>query len=260
MSSLTTQRFVILALIITLSLSVWSGYLYSQTYRLSQESNLKLAEMKQDLREATALANEAVSKLDAANKVFSEANRKLEEADKILKETESLLHEVRNQGIANTTSITIDQRPQIYHFAGETLLAARLNVKVSSPSRYTVYYESDIVNGSESILNFTGRTYGFAEFARTTNAQTDPETPVWNERPKTLGTDVPQVTLWIGLRGLAFQRHGVLLLNPKEDVTVGVSLRLQITQAHTNLVMHQAVVNLVFEIGSGGQSSLRIVE
>lgn len=260
MSSQTTQRFVILAMIITLTLSVWSGYLYSQTYRVSQDSNLKLAEMEQDLREITALASEAASKLDAANKAFSEANRRLEEADKVLKETESLLHEIRNQGIVNITSVTIDQKPQIYYFAGEALLTARLGIKVSSPSRYTVYYESSIVDISESTLNLSGRTYPLPEVARTTNAQTDPETPVWNETPKALGTDIPQVALWVGLRGLAFQRHGILLLNPKEDVTVGVSLKIQVTQAHTNLIMHQEVVRLVFEIGASGQSSLRLVK
>lgn len=260
MSSQTTQRFVILAMIITLTLSVWSGYLYSQTYRVSQDSNLKLAEMEQALREVDALASEAASKLDAANKVFSEANRRLEEADRVLKETESLLHEIRNQGIVNITSITIDQKPQIYYFAGEALLAARLGIKISSPSIYTVYYESNIVDISESILNFTGRTYGLPEFARTTNAQTDPDTPAWNGTPKALGTDLPQVTLWVGLRGLAFQRHDVLLPNPKEDITVGVNLKIQVTQAHTNLIMHQEVVRLVFEIRASGQSSLRIVK
>jgi hypothetical protein len=42
MSSENTQRFLILAIIVTMSISIWSGDLYLQTYRLSRESKLEL--------------------------------------------------------------------------------------------------------------------------------------------------------------------------------------------------------------------------
>jgi hypothetical protein len=245
---------------ITLSLSAWSSYLYSQTYRLSQDSNVRLSETGQLLMEATTLASEAASKLDAANKILSEANRKLEEVDDIMRETKSLLSEIERQGAVNMTLVSVDDKPRICYFAGEPLLAVRLVMKVSSLSKYTVYYESSIVEISGSSLNFSGQVYGLAEFARITNAQTDLEAPIWNRETEALGTDIPEVALWIGLRSLAFQRHGVLLLDPKENVTLGLSLKIEITQAHTSLVMHQALFHLVFEIGPRERISLRIVE
>ncbi|MBS7622049.1 hypothetical protein KEJ39_00005 [Candidatus Bathyarchaeota archaeon] len=233
--------------------------MYSQTYRLSQDSNVRLNEAGKVLMEATVLASEAASKLDAANKILLEANRRLEEVDNVMKETKSLLSEIERQGVVNITSMAVDDMPRLYYFAGEPLLGVRLVMKVSSLSKYTVYYESSIVEISSSSMNFSGRVYGLAEFARITNAQTDLEAPIWNQETRALGTDIPQVAFWIGLRGLAFQRHGVLLLDPKENVTLVLNLKIEIIQAHTSLVMHQASLRLLCEIGPREQISLRIV-
>lgn len=77
MSSENTQRFLILAIIVTMSISIWSGYLYLQTYRISQESKLELEATKQKLAEVDELLNEVNSKLETANELFSEATRRL---------------------------------------------------------------------------------------------------------------------------------------------------------------------------------------
>jgi len=260
MSSNTTQRFVTLAIIVTLSLSVWSGYLYSQTYKLSQDSSLRLAEAGRSLEEVNILVHEANSKLDAANKISSEGNRKLEEANKLLKETEDLLKEIRLHGIAYITSITVEQKPEIHYLTGELLLTVRLNFNASSLSRFPVYYEDKIIDTTESSINISGQTYSFDEFAKTTSAQTDLETPHWSDRPKTLGTDTPQVAVWIGLRGFAFQRQGIVLADPKENMTIGVDLKLQLIQAHTNLVMERTAIHLDFELRPEGQTSVRMLE
>ncbi|MEM3003950.1 MAG: hypothetical protein QXK96_01465 [Candidatus Bathyarchaeia archaeon] len=221
---------------------------------------MRLSETGQLLMEATTLASEAASKLDAANRILSEANRKLEEVDYIMRETKSLLSEIERQGAVNVTLVEVKDKPQVCYFAGEPLLAVRLSMKISSLSKYTVYYESSIVKITESSLNLSGRVYGLAEFARITNAQTDLEAPIWNQETKALGTDVPEVALWIGLRSLAFQRHGVLLLEPKENVTLVLGLKIEITQAHTSLVMHQTLLHLAFEIGPRERISLKTVE
>ena len=88
MSSENTQRFFILAIIVTLSISVWSGYLYSQTYRISQESKLELEATKKKLTEVDELLSEVNSKLETANELFSEATRRLQKAYNIQKDTE----------------------------------------------------------------------------------------------------------------------------------------------------------------------------
>mgnify|MGYP001065648739 CR=1 FL=1 len=260
MSGASTQRFVTLAIIVTLTISVWSGYLYSQAYRLSQDSNLRLIEVKQDIERMTALVNEATSKFDAANKLVSEADRKLVEADSILKETEELLEEIRNQGIANITSITVGQTPQIYYYSGEALLTVGLNLSISSPSKYPAYYESNIVDTTKSVVNVSGQSQNFEEFARITNAQTEPEEPIWIQRPNTLGTDTNPVTFWIGLREFAFQRRGILLTASRENVTIWVDLKIQVVQAHTNLVIDQATVHLKFELISGGKALVTLTK
>lgn len=259
MSSQTQQRFVTLAIIVTLSISIWSGYLYSQAYRLSQDSNVHLAEVSQDMREMDVLVNEATSRLDAANRVFADASRKMEEAKSILRETEVLLSEVRNHGIVNITSMSIEQKPQIQYLNGEALLATKLTMNISSPSRFPVYYESSIVDTAESTVNLSGRMYKLVDFAKVSNVQTNSENPLWDEKSTVLGTDVSQVTFWIGLRSLAFQRQGIVLVNPKENVKVRIDLRIQILQAHTNLVMHQITTDLDFEFGPDGQTSARLI-
>ena len=83
MSSENTQRFLILAIVVTMSISVWSGYLYSQTYRISQESKLELEVTKQKLVEVDELLSEVNSKLETANELFSEGTRRLQNADDI---------------------------------------------------------------------------------------------------------------------------------------------------------------------------------
>lgn len=259
MSSQTQQRFVTLAIIVTLSISIWSGYLYSQAYRLSQDSNMQLAEVSQNMREMDVLVNEATSRLDAANRVFADASRKMEEAKSIMRETEVLLSEVRNHGIANITSMSIEQKPKIQYLKGEALLVTKLTMNISSPSRFPVYFESSIVDTAESAINLSGRIYKFVDFARVSNVQTNSESPLWDEKSEVLGTDVPQVTFWIGLRGLAFQRQGIVLANPKENVKVRIDLRIQILQAHTNLVLHQRITDLDFEFGPDGQTSARLI-
>jgi hypothetical protein len=60
-------------------------------------------------------------------------------------------------------------------------------------------------------------------------------------------------------RSLAFQRQGIVLANPKENVKVRIDLRIQILQAHTNLVMHQMTTDLDFEFGPDGQTSARLI-
>lgn len=260
MSSQTTQRFVTLAIIVTLTLSVWSGYLYSQTYRLSQDSNLRLAQVEQDVEEMHVLVNEATSKLDTANRIVAEANMKLDEADKTLKEAETLLTDIKNHAIVNITSISVDQKPQVTYLNGEALLMTRLRINVPSPSRFPVYYESNIADPKESTINISRRAYNFEEFAEVTNAQTSAESPLWNEKPQTLVTDTPEVFLWIALRGFAFQRQGIILTEPKENATVIMGLKIQIIQAHTGLVMDQTLVRLDFELGPQGQKAVRIVQ
>jgi hypothetical protein len=260
MSSQTTQRFVTLAIIVTLTLSVWSGYLYSQTYRLSQDSNLRLIQVEQDVGEMHVLVNEATSKLDTANRIVAEANMRLDEADKTLKEAETLLTDIKNRAIVNITSISVDQEPQVTYLNGETLLMARLRINVSSPSRFPVYYESNIADPKESTINISRTAYNFEELAKVTNAQTSAESPLWNEKPQTLGTDTPEVFLWIALRGFAFQRQGIILTEPKENATVTIGLKIQIIQAHTGLVMDQTVAQLDFELGPQRQKAVRIVE
>jgi len=221
---------------------------------------LRLTEVRQDIERMAVLVNEATSKFEAANKLVSEADRKLEEANNILKETKELLKEIKNQGIANITSVTVDQTPRIYYYSGEALLTVGLNLKVSSPSRYLVYYESNIVDTTGSTINISGRGYYLDEFAKVSNAQVGMETPNWSGKPEALGTDTNPVTFWIGLKEFAFQRKGILLTSSRENVTIGISLRLQIIRAYTNLVMDQITVHLVFELGSGGKASATVTE
>lgn len=260
MPSQTTQRFVTLAIIVTLTLSVWSGYLYSETYRLSQDSNLRLIQVEQDLGEMHVLANEATSKLDTANRIIAEANMKFDEANQTLREAGTLLTDINNHAIVNITSISVDQEPQVTYLNGEALLMTRLRINVSSPSRFPVYYESNIADPKESRINISRGAYNFEELTEVTNAQTSSESPLWNEKPQTLGTDNPEVFLWIALRGFAFQRQGIILTEPKENATVTIGLKIRIIQAHTGLVMDQNLVQLDFELGPQGQKAVRIVK
>ena len=232
--------------------------MYSQTYRLSQDVNLKLAQVEKNMGNMTNLVNEATSKLDAANNSVSVATRRLEEANKILKETKDLLNEIKNQGIVKMTAITVDQKPKIYYPDSEALLTIGLGIQVSSPSNFPVYYESNIVNTAESIINISGRTYNFDDFAKATNAQTNLDIPFWDVKPQTLGTDASKVGLWVGLREFPFQRKGILLTGSMEPVTFEVVLKIQLIQAHNNLVMDQTIVRLDFKI-TGDQVSVTIV-
>ncbi len=256
MSSENTQRFLILAIIISLSISVWSGYLYLQTYRISQESKLELEITKQKLEEVDELLSEVDSKLQTANKLFSEATQKLQNTERILKDTEDLLAEMVNYTILEVNLIDLQQKPEIHYLNGEKLLASKLSLEISSPSKYPIYYESNIVNVAESTIEVNDQPQSFIEFVKISNAQTDTENPVWDEDVKALGTDNQKVVLWIGLRGLAFQRQGILLPEPDNNTTVSIKLQIKIVQAHTDLVMNQKTIDITFQLSPEAQSSI----
>ena len=256
MSSENTQRFLILAIIISLSISVWSGYLYLQTYRISQESKLELEITKQKLEEVDELLSEVDSKLQNANKLFSEATQKLQNTERILKDTEDLLAEMINYTILDVKLIDLQQKPEIHYLNGEKLLASKLSLEVSSPSKYPIYYESNIVEVEESTIEVNDQPQRFIEFVEISNAQTDTENPVWDEDVKALGTDNQKVVLWIGLRGLAFQRQGILLPEPDNNTTVSIKLQIKIVQAHTGLVMNQKTIDIIFHMSPEAQSSI----
>ena len=73
---------------------------------------------------------------------------------------------------------------------------------------------------------------------------------------KALATDNQKVALWIGLRGLAFQRQGILLPEPDNNNIVSIKLQIRIVQAHTDLVMNQKTINLIFQLNPEAQSSI----
>jgi len=256
MSSENTQRFLILAIVVTMSISVWSGYLYSQTYRISQESKLELEATKQKLAEIDELLSEVNSKLETANELFSEGTRRLQNADDILKDTEDLLAEVVNYTIINVNFIDLQQKPEIHYLNGEKLLASKLSLEISSPSKYPLYYESSIVDVAECIIEVNDQPQRFTEFVRISNVQINTEVPDWDEDVKALGTDNPKVALWIGLRGLAFQRQGILLPEPYDNNTVSIKMQIKIVQAHTDLVMNQKTININFQLSPEAQRSI----
>lgn len=256
MSSENTQRFLILAIVVTMSISVWSGYLYLQTYRISQESKLELEATKQKLAEIDELLSEVNSKLETANELFSEGTRRLQNADDILKDTEDLLAEVVNYTIINVNFIDLQQKPEIHYLNGEKLLASKLSLEISSPSKYPLYYESSIVDVVECIIEVNDQPQRFTEFVRISNVQINTEVPDWDEDVKALGTDNPKVALWIGLRGLAFQRQGILLPEPYDNNTVSIKLQIKIVQAHTDLVMNQKTININFQLSPEAQRSI----
>ena len=256
MSSENTQRFLILAIVVSLSISVWSGYLYLQTYRISQESKLELEITKQKLGEVDELLSEVNSKLKTANKLFSEATQKLQNTERILKDTEDLLAEMVNYTILDVNIIDFQQKPEIYYLNGEKLLASKLSLEISSPSKYPIYYESSIVDVTESTIEVNDQPQRITEFVKISNAQTDNENPVWDEDVKALGTDNQEVYLWIGLRGLAFQRQGILLPEPNENTIVSIKLQIKIVQAHTDLVMNQKTINIIFSLSPETPSSI----
>ena len=256
MSSENTQRFLILAIIISLSISVWSGYLYLQTYRISQESKLELEITKQKLADVDELLSEVNSKLETANELFSEATQKLQNTERILTDTEDLLTEMINYTILDVNLIDLQQKPEIHYMNGEKLLASKLLLEISSPSKYPIYYESSIVDVVESTIEVNGQPQSFTEFVKISNAQTDTENPVWDEDVKALGTDNQKVVLWIGLRGLAFQRQGILIPKPDNNTTVSIKLQIKIIQAHTDLVMNQKTIDITFHMSPEAQSSI----
>ncbi|MBS7625477.1 hypothetical protein KEJ51_00290 [Candidatus Bathyarchaeota archaeon] len=259
MSSRTTQRFVSLAIIVTLTISIWSGYLYSQAYRLSQESSMKLDEAKKSLEGATQLIREASSKLDEAKQIASEGKAKIDEANRILSETENLLKDIRRQGIIYINAVSVDGSPQTMYFAGEPLIAVRVRMSIASPSNIPIYYESKVVNPIESKINFSGATYSFNEYVKVTDAQPSRGAPSWSAQPTSLGTEVTELYLWIGLRSLPFQRKQIFLSDPKTNMTVGVELKMELLQAHTNLVLNQAKVYIMFEFKCG-EASARLID
>ncbi|MGQ9543647.1 MAG: hypothetical protein ACUVTM_06150 [Candidatus Bathyarchaeia archaeon] len=260
MSGKATQRLVTFAIIVTLTISIWSGYLYSQAYRLSQESSLKLDEAKKSLEDATILIKEASSRLDEAKQIASEGRVKIDEANRMLRETEELLKEIRRQGIIRINSVTVDGELKTVYFAGEPLIASRVKISVASPSDLPIYYESRIVNPVESKINFSGAKYNFIEYVKFTDAQPSGGAPVWDAHPTSLGTEVSEIYFWIGLRSLAFQRKQIFLSDPKTDMTVWVDLKIELLQAHTNLVLNQAKARFIFEFKTGGQASVRLVD
>jgi len=259
MSGRATQRFVSLAIIVTLTISIWSGYLYSQAYRLSQESSMKLDEAKKSLEEVTQLIKEASSKLDEAKQIASEGKTKIDEANRILSETENLLRDIRRQGIIYVNAVSVDRPPQTMYFAGEPLIAVRVRMSIASPSNLPIYYESKIVNPAESKINFSGATFSFSEYVKVTDGQPDGETPVWSTQPTSLGAEVKELYLWIGLRSLAFQRKQIFLSDPKTNMTVVVELKMELLQAHTNLVLNQAKAQIIFEFKCG-EASARLID
>ncbi|WP_455280537.1 hypothetical protein [[Eubacterium] cellulosolvens] len=256
MSSEITQRFFILAIIVTLSISVWSGYLYSQTYRISQESKLELEAAKKKLIEVEELLSEANSKLETASELFSEASKRLQEAHDIQEDTKKLLTEMFNQTIINVNFIDLQQKPEIHHLHGEKLLTSRLLIEISSPSKYPIYYESSIVDIPECIIKVNDQPQSFTELVRVSNVQNDLEMPVWDNELRAIGTNNPKVALWIGLRGLAFQRQGILLPEPDNNTTVLIKLQIKIVQAHTDLVMNQETINITFQLSPEAQRSI----
>jgi hypothetical protein len=256
MSSENTQRFLILAIVVSLSISVWSGYLYLQTYKISQESKLELEITKQKLEEVDELFSEVNSKIETANELFSEATQKLQNTERILKDTEDLLAEMVNYTILDVNLIDLQQKPEIQYLNGEKLLASKLSLEISSPSKYPIYYESSIVDVAESTIEVNDQPQRFTEFVKISNAQTDNENPVWDADVKALGTDNQEVSLWIGLRGFAFQRQGILLPEPNNNTIVSIKLQIKIVQAHTDLIMNQKTINIIFKLSPEVQSSI----
>lgn len=256
MSSENTQRFLILAIIVTLSISVWSGYLYLQTYRMSQESKLELEVTKQKLAEVDELLHDVNSKLETANELFSEATRRLQNTERILKDTEDLLAEMVNYTIINVNLIELQQQPEIHYLNGEKLIVSKLSLEILSPSKYPIYYESNIIDVKECTILVNDQPQRFTEFVKISNVQTNTEIPDWDEDVKALGSDNPKVALWIGLRGLAFQRQGILLPEPDNNTTVSIKLQIKIVQAHTDLVMNQKTANIIFQLSPEAQRSI----
>jgi hypothetical protein len=158
--------------------------------------------------------------------------------------------------IINMKLIDLQQKPEIHNLYGEKLFASRLLMEISSPSKYPIYYESSIVDIQECIIKINDQPQSFPEFVRITNAQNNLETPIWDNKLKAIGTDNPKVALWIGLRGLAFQRIGILLPEPDNNTTVSIKLQIKILQAHTNLVMNQETINIIFQLSPEAQTSI----